>query len=690
MDFYQSIALITAGIALAMGLVSLFSGIHRNGEKVDLVFGVSCISLFMYFVLPPAGFVVADKIPYPTEIIIKRFFIFLYVVLTPWFILYYTGYKKRVLPVLINVFLLLSFLLMAFTVSDSGNPLWYSVILLPVGLIAVHSLIAIRHLVKTDKKSKGWWLFSALMAFVFLYLITAINQLGNHYFSRLFHTKNFYPVNLSSLVFILIMGIRLRANAFEKFMLEKILRQRDTRWHSLLEKMQMVVLELDTTGKVTYINQYGIQLLGFSSSEELLETNWFEKCLPAHETTITKSIFLQSLKSRSIFPHYKNDVQTKTGKCVRISWTNLFVYDDEGGIRGFLCLGSDITKEENSLREIEDLKKQLEKENLVLKGELLPDWITEDIVGQSPAIKYAMQKARQVSPANASVMLEGETGVGKELFADLIHHLSLRSGKPFIKVNCGALPAELIEDELFGHEKGAFTGAIQMRKGRFEIANGGTIFLDEIGELPLALQPKLLRVLQNGEFERVGGQQTIKVDVRIIAATNRDLSKEVQDGRFREDLYYRLNVFPITIPPLRYRKDDIPLLISFFIERKNKKYNKKIERISKADMQRLCAYAWPGNIRELKNVIERSVISAESNEFKLDWWGNSDIIKNVNHHEPSQSLEDIESEHIIKLLVECNWKISGENGAAEKLGMHPNTLRSRMKKLNITRQRNGK
>lgn len=218
------------------------------------------------------------------------------------------------------------------------------------------------------------------------------------------------------------------------------------------------------------------------------------------------------------------------------------------------------------------------------------------------------------------------------------------------------------------------------------MANGGTIFLDEIGELPLALQPKLLRVLQNGEFERVGGQQTIKVDVRVVSATNKELDKEVQQGRFREDLYYRLNIFPITIPSLRSRKDDIPILIAYFVELKGIKHNKKIQHISKADINRLCEYDWPGNIRELKNVIERSVISANSDTLKLDWWGHNFELKNNHFHAGALvSLEQVEKDHIIKLLEDCNWKISGDNGAAVKLGINPSTLRSRIKKLNITR-----
>jgi formate hydrogenlyase transcriptional activator len=295
-----------------------------------------------------------------------------------------------------------------------------------------------------------------------------------------------------------------------------------------------------------------------------------------------------------------------------------------------------------------------------------------------------LQKVQQVATTNATVLLEGETGVGKELFANLIQRLSFRCNSPFVKVNCGALPAELIESELFGHEKGAFTGALQARKGRFELAEGGTIFLDEVSELPLSLQPKLLRVLQDGTFERIGSQQTTKVDVRVISATNKDLSKEVEEGNFRRDLYYRLNVFPITIPPVRSRGKDIELLIHYFVERKGKKHSKKIQNISRADMNRLLEYSWPGNVRELKNVIERSVISSEDGTLRLDWF-NQGMAKNNHGGNGNSSLEQMERDHILKVLEESGWKINGEGGAAEKLNLHPNTLRSKMKRLNINR-----
>ena len=315
-------------------------------------------------------------------------------------------------------------------------------------------------------------------------------------------------------------------------------------------------------------------------------------------------------------------------------------------------------------------------------------YLTNDdgIIGKSEATIYAIQKALQVANTHASVLLEGETGVGKELFANLIHKHSNRNSKPFIKINCAALPAELIESELFGHEKGAFTGALNIRIGRFELANGGTIFLDEIGELPLFLQPKLLRVIQTGEFERIGGRETIKVDVRIISATNRDLATEVKAGRFREDLYFRLNVFPVTIPPLRNRKEDIPMLVSHYVKIFCNEHNKHVENISKADMIRLCEYAWPGNIRELINVIERSIISSADNTLKLDWLKISIL---SDEERITSSIEGIEKAHILKVLKECHWKINGDDGAAVKLGLHPNTLRSRLKKLNIIRTHNG-
>jgi transcriptional regulator with GAF, ATPase, and Fis domain len=290
-----------------------------------------------------------------------------------------------------------------------------------------------------------------------------------------------------------------------------------------------------------------------------------------------------------------------------------------------------------------------------------------------------------VAGTDSSVLISGETGTGKELIARAIHDLSKRKDRPLIKVNCAALPAGLIESELFGHEKGAFTGAISRKIGRFELADGGTLFLDEIGDLPPGVQAKLLRVLQEHEFERVGGTQTIKVDVRLITATNRDLAKAVEENSFRTDLYYRLNVFPIHLPPLRERKEDIPLLTQYFINKYMTRMGKRIEKISQETMNRLIAYPWPGNIRELENIIERAVILSKGLILEIE----DELLPSS--HLPDQkekgslTLEEVERDHIVKILEKARWVIEGPKGAAKILNLHPNTLRSRMQKLGIKR-----
>lgn len=336
--------------------------------------------------------------------------------------------------------------------------------------------------------------------------------------------------------------------------------------------------------------------------------------------------------------------------------------------------------------EIAQLKAKLEQENLYLQEEIKTEHNFEDIVGQSRPIKNVLKAVETVAPTDATVFLLGETGTGKELFARAIHNLSKRRNRALVKVNCAALPAGLIESELFGHEKGAFTGALTRKIGRFELADRGTIFLDEIGDLPLELQAKLLRVLQEGEFERVGGTQTIRIDVRVIAATNRDLEKAVEEGRFREDLYYRLNVFPIRIPPLRERKEDIPLLVKYFAMNYSAKLGRKIETIPQKSMNALLAYSWPGNIRELQNVIERAVITSPGVELELGSW--LPKAASAPRQEQIPTLEEIEREHITEVLGVTGWRVSGEKGAAELLGLKPTTLEARMKRLGIRRKNN--
>jgi formate hydrogenlyase transcriptional activator len=281
------------------------------------------------------------------------------------------------------------------------------------------------------------------------------------------------------------------------------------------------------------------------------------------------------------------------------------------------------------------------------------------------------------------VLILGETGTGKELIARAVHNLSDLQNRPLVKVNCAALPANLIESELFGHEKGSFTGALARKIGRFELADGTSIFLDEIGELPMDLQVKLLRVLQEGEFERLGNPQTFKVKVRVIAATNRDLEKAVENGTFREDLFYRLNVFPIHIPPLRERPEDIPLLVKYFIQKYSKKVGKQIEKVPRNVMESLQRYHWPGNVRELENIIERAAILSHGTRLELgDWFSQKETPSRTSK---MVTLEDVERAHIIKALKMARWRVSGEKGAAKILGLNPQTLISRMKKLGISR-----
>ncbi len=339
-----------------------------------------------------------------------------------------------------------------------------------------------------------------------------------------------------------------------------------------------------------------------------------------------------------------------------------------------------------ALREVEELKARLEAENIYLQSEIKLQHNFEEIISQSPVFQKTLEKVELVAQTDATVLILGESGTGKELIARAIHNIGKRNKRPLVKVNCAALPANLIESELFGHEKGAFTGAIAAHVGRFELADGGTIFLDEIGEVPLELQSKLLRVLQEGEFERLGSSKTRQVDVRIIAATNRDLSESVNQKEFRADLFYRLNVFPIHMPPLRERKEDIPLLVHHFCRKYEPKLGRQIQLVPKNVLDILQAYDWPGNIRELENVIERALIISRGNILELgDWLPHAYNIPILSATK-EKTLFEVEKKHILDTLEMTGWKIRGAQGAAQALGLNPTTLEARMKKLGILRK----
>lgn len=332
---------------------------------------------------------------------------------------------------------------------------------------------------------------------------------------------------------------------------------------------------------------------------------------------------------------------------------------------------------------MEQEKARLEAQNVYLQEEIKGTHNFEELIGSASTLKKVLKNVERVAPTDSTVLITGETGTGKELIARAIHNLSPRKNRALVKVNCAAIPAGLIESELFGHEKGSFTGALTKKMGRFELADKGTIFLDEIGELPLDLQSKLLRVLQEGEFERVGGTQTFKVNVRVIAATNRDLEQLSKNGQYRPDLYYRLNVFPIQLPPLREREGDIPMLVQYFVRKFAANLGKKIDRIPERMMTAFQRYPWPGNIRELEHVIERAVILSEGPELEpIDWLSQSPGKAGAGK---IPTLEEMERQHIVDVLEQTNWRVSGEKGAAKILGLNATTLEARMKKLGIER-----
>ena len=336
--------------------------------------------------------------------------------------------------------------------------------------------------------------------------------------------------------------------------------------------------------------------------------------------------------------------------------------------------------------EIKQLKERLQSENIYLQDEVARHYNFGEIIGKSSILSHVFSQIEQVAPMNATVLLLGETGTGKGVVARAIHSSSSRKGRPLITVNCTTLPAALVESELFGRERGAYTGSDIRQIGRFELADGATIFLDEIGELPMDLQCKLLRVIQDGEFERLGNPRTIKTDVRIIAATNRNLEEAIRNGKFREDLFYRLNVFPITLPPLRQRKDDIPLLVNHFVAKFNKKIGKRIETVSAGTLNNLLEYHWPGNVRELESIIERAVIISQGNELQVLDRFTKILTTSDPVEQDIKALVELEHDHILQVLHKTGWRIEGKNGAAVLLGLNASTLRARMRKYGIARQ----
>jgi len=485
----------------------------------------------------------------------------------------------------------------------------------------------------------------------------------------------------------------------ERKKMEGALKISETRYRRLFEAAQDGILILDAeTGQIVDVNPFLLEMLGYSHEELLGKKLW--EIGTFRDIEASKAISLE-LKSKGYVRYHDLPLETKEGRTIAVEFvSNVYQVNHHKVIQ---CNIRDTTERKHTaealknsynelerqtvelrtaLAEIKTLKDQLEAENIYFREKTKLKGHFVNIIGQSDGLKYVLYRAEQVAPSNTTVLILGETGTGKELIAAAIHNMSPRKERPLITVNCAALPANLIESELFGREKGAFTGADTRQVGRFEIANGSTLCLDEIGELPLELQAKLLRVIQHGEFERLGSSHTIKVDVRIVATTNRDLEEEVRKGRFRQDLYYRLNVFPITVPPLRQRKEDIPLLVGAFIERYARKLGKQITSVQKKTMKTLQDYPWPGNVRELESVLERAAILCSGPVLTL---ADKLEISTPSVFSSIRTLEEVERNQMLKILSETRWRIEGKNGAAAILGLNPSTLRARMHKLGILR-----
>ena len=469
---------------------------------------------------------------------------------------------------------------------------------------------------------------------------------------------------------------------------ETALRESEERFRNIADSAPVLIWMWDAEGRNTFINKVGLDFTGLTK-DDFRGRGWLHPVHRHDQKSLDESYRKGQELHQSVVAEFR--LRRADGEYRWFYSTSAPRFDADGHFLGLIGTCVDIEDRKQAERalqlaitEIDQLKNKLQEENFYLKEEIKLIHDFDEMIGESEALKYVLFKIEQVAPTNATVLITGETGTGKEMVARAVHGASYLKHMPLVKVNCAALAANFIESELFGHEKGAFTGAIGKRIGRFELAQGGTIFLDEIGELPLDLQVKLLRFLQEGEFERLGSSKTIKVDVRVIAATNRDLRAEVEKGNFREDLLFRLNVFPITVPPLRERKDDIPLLVNYFVQRFCKRLGKKITSVSQGVMRTLMDHSWPGNIRELANVIERSVISTKGETFKTVEGLDSATASNGSGV-ATATLEQVERDYISQILKSTDWKIEGKGGAARILGLNPSTLRTRMQKLGIWR-----
>ena len=669
-----------AGIALTTGLSYVGFSLFKNGKREELFFGLFSSCAGTYYILNAI-----DSVPGIITIVFATAMFILF----PWYLAYEAKFIKKTFLFGISALGVGYFLSVLvydfFNMPNLPYFFSYSVYL----LTSIYCIGCIRSIIK--RSDIPLWPFIFVTGY---YIFFTIEEVINNSFAIELPWRKLFDFNYLDLFPIIIIAFKLTLLIYDHWLKTTLQKEVDVyknNINTILNQTTKYVLSLDVNGSIVFMNPY---------FKDIFETDTPLIGLRLNEliTKETIPVFREEVFKND---NFNGDVvcKLKTAKGIStIAWSYVKLRSNTLGQnqRYITLFGTDISPQietEGQLRkaydQLEFLKNKLQAENIQLRNDSSAINNYGHLIGNSPNFNYVLNRVADVAELDVPVLLEGETGVGKELIANAIHLKSLRKDKPFIKVNCAAIPFDLMESELFGFEKGAFTGADRLKLGMFELAHKGTIFLDEIGELPLAVQPKLLRALQEGEIQRLGAEKVIKVDVRVLAATNNNLQDEVEQGRFRSDLYYRINVFPITLPPLRKRKADIALLVEAFCDEFAQKYAKEIKHISKSLMDDLVAYSWPGNIRQLRNIIERAVITSSESVLKLANPLPSEINLSMNANPLGEimelgTFEKFETNYITQVLVHSNWKISGKDGAAKILDLPPSTLRSKMKKLGIS------
>jgi transcriptional regulator with GAF, ATPase, and Fis domain len=678
-----------AGIALTTGLAYTGLGIVYKKYRANFIFGLFSIVSGIYFLFSVSG---------SNNIELILFFATAMFALFPWYFAFEVGYVNKKLLWMITGLCFGYYISVLLSSLYDLPPIQfffsYSVYALTAGYCVIGLL---------KRQVRNNFPFGPLLVVAVFYIVFVTEEIIFNHYGDALPWRNFLSFTYLDLFPVIIISAKLTLLVNDQWLkvnLEKSVNFYKENLNLILNQTNTFVLTLNENGKILIANPYFKEF--FKPGDTLIKAN-FEKFLIGETGNEFQKRVLDHKQEKG---NLVTQLLTKNGE-LTVAWSFAKLNNDQSGqnSRYIYLFGTNITqlkKTEENLRkaysDLEDLKNKIQAENIQLRKESGTPMTQSTLIGKSPNFNYVLNRIEDVATLNVPVLLEGETGVGKELFANAIHEKSARKENPFIKVNCAAIPEELMESELFGYEKGAFTGAEKRKKGMFELADRGTLFLDEIGDLPLSLQPKLLRALQDGEIQLLGAEKVKKVDVRIVAATNRSLEEEVEKGNFRSDLYYRINVFPITIPPLRLRKADIPLLVRAFVNTFNAQYYKDVNQVSESLMEDLLNYSWPGNVRQLRNVIERAVITSSESRLRLadplplnsSTPGDRQNDLSNNNQGAALTLEESERMHITNILEQCNWKISGKQSASEILDLPSSTLRSKMKKLGIKAQKKRK